>query len=415
MTTAAVKRRTTLITNAFGVSSVGEGIRTAVFPMLAVSVTHDPVAISGLAVAGRLPWLVIALFSGAIADRYDRRLLMLMADAFRAVVLISLASFFLTGTDYLWLLFLSALALGTGDTLFDTATQGLLPQITDAENLGRLNGQIQTINMVGGTFVGPLFGGWLFALGRIVPLFFNAATFIISALFITAHRRQQDIASDDKEATPKSSLLNEVTEGLRWVRNHVLVRSLIFTVFVVNLTQSAATSMLVLLATETADLPVSAYGVLLSVSGVGAFIGGIVSTKFGDRMDLARVILPAILSMCPIMLAMGIVGNGYVIAAALGLDSLIGVIAAVQVSVLRQRMVPNTLLSRVSSVSQMMTFGLAIPLGALGAGFLAQWLDVRAVYIAAGLTVALFCALFGGQLAPTKIRAALKAVEAEAQ
>lgn len=130
---------------AFGVSSLGDGMRTAALPLLAVTVTTDPVAVAAIAVFGRLPWILVALFSGAIADRYDRRALMVAVDLCRALVVIGLVAFIISDADHLVLLYAVALLLGIGETLFDTATQGLLPQVVPKENLGKANGNLFTL------------------------------------------------------------------------------------------------------------------------------------------------------------------------------------------------------------------------------------------------------------------------------
>ena len=71
-------------------SNVGDGIRSAAFPLLAAALTNNPVLISGLAVAGQLPGLLLGLTAGSLADRFDRRRLVVAVDAVRLALLAGL-------------------------------------------------------------------------------------------------------------------------------------------------------------------------------------------------------------------------------------------------------------------------------------------------------------------------------------
>src|ERR1700761_2338031 len=90
-----------LILTSAGLSAVGDGIRTAALPLLVLSISHNPIAVSSVAVFNRLPWLITSLYGGVIADRYDRRTLMVIVDATRAVAMAGLALFILSGLRYL--------------------------------------------------------------------------------------------------------------------------------------------------------------------------------------------------------------------------------------------------------------------------------------------------------------------------
>ncbi|MEY2468109.1 MAG: hypothetical protein QOF21_807, partial [Actinomycetota bacterium] len=73
------------------ISSTGDGMFLTAFPLLAASLTRDPGAIAGVTVANRAPWLLLSLTFGAVADRFDRRLLMVFADIGRGIVVALLA------------------------------------------------------------------------------------------------------------------------------------------------------------------------------------------------------------------------------------------------------------------------------------------------------------------------------------
>src|SRR6187431_280021 len=102
-------------------SNLADGVFWIAFPLLAVRLTDSPVLIAGVAVVGRLPWLVFVLVAGALADRLDRRRTMISVSLLRVVVSALIGITIVTATDTLWMLYLAAFVLGMGETLFDTA------------------------------------------------------------------------------------------------------------------------------------------------------------------------------------------------------------------------------------------------------------------------------------------------------
>jgi MFS family permease len=362
---------------AAGVSALGDGMRLAAFPLLAVTLTANPVAVTGIAIANRLPWLFAALFSGALADRYDRRILMILVDIARGAVVAALAIAVLVGADYLAILYIVAVMLGIGETLFSAAAQGLLPEVVPATHLPRANSRLFTVQMVGSNFVGPMVGSWFFGLSRAVPFLLDAASFLIGSALLGTVRNNAAASGADS----RKSLLQDIVDGLAWVWRHPLMRSFLIVVTVVNLTQSASQSLLVLLATRDLGMSASAFGFVLAASGVGAFFGGLLSPRIGNRLGVPYILLPSIAVTCPLFAIISWTRQPIVLCLALGINAFLGLLANVQMLSLRQRIVPGPLLGRVSSVTMFASFGFAIPAGALGAGFLAEYTSVRSVYL----------------------------------
>lgn len=397
---------------AFGVSSIGDGVRTAALPLLAVTVTDSPAAIAGLAVAGRLPWLLVALFSGAVADRVDRRSLMVAVDVCRALVVTGLVAAVFAGLESIVLLYAVALLLGVGETLFDSATHGLIPQMVPDRHLARANGHLFTTSMVGRDFLGPLVGGWLFAVSRAVPFVVDAITFALGALLLRLGGRPEGGRVAGSGLGGIREMFADIAEGLRWTVSHKFVLSLLLVSTVVNLTQSAAQSLLVLLAVNELGMSEWTFGLLLTASGIGAFLGGLSSARVGDKLGVHRVLLPAIAVTPMLFLVVAWSDSPFVLGACLALNAYSGLLASIQMIALRQRMVPNNLQGRISSVARFAALGIAIPLGALAAGLVAQWLGVRAVYVGAAAVVVLLLVAVGRHLLPSAVRVAAEAVVA---
>ena len=109
------------------VSSTGDGMFITAFPLLAATLTRDPLLIAGVTIALRLPWLLLSLITGAVADRMDRRRLMIGADIVRFLIVGVLGVCLVAGAVSIWLLYACAFLLGTGETLHVNSVQALLP------------------------------------------------------------------------------------------------------------------------------------------------------------------------------------------------------------------------------------------------------------------------------------------------
>ncbi|MFE7114111.1 MFS transporter [Streptomyces sp. NPDC057654] len=399
-------RHFTALLAASGVSAVGDGVRLAAFPLLVITLTDNPVAVTGVAIANRLPWLLVSLVSGAVADRYDRRTLMILVDLCRAAVVSALAIAVLTHADPLTLLYGVALLLGIGETLFSTAAQGLLPDLVKAEQLPHANGRLFTLQNVGSNFIGPMAGSWLFSLGKAVPFIIDAISFVIGSSLLSL------VPSTNRPSTTSSStsLRKDVTAGIQLVRHHPLLRSFLLVITVVNLTQSAAQSLLALLAVDELGLPPSQFGLILAGSGVGAFLGGMLSPRIGDRLGVPAILLPAVAVTCPLFALMSWTDQPAVLGLALTVNAFFGLMANVQMTSLRQQLVPREYLSRVASVNMLCAFGFAIPAGALGAGLLAEHTTIRTVYLGCALLILLLVLAITPTMRPAFLRRTISAL-----
>src|SRR3954464_15165164 len=101
-------------------SNLGAGIGLAAGPLLVASQTHDPVLVALAALLQRLPWLLFGLYAGALADRVDRRLLVVLVDALRAAVLGVLVLLLVTDAVGIALVLATSFVLGVAEVFADT-------------------------------------------------------------------------------------------------------------------------------------------------------------------------------------------------------------------------------------------------------------------------------------------------------
>ena len=130
-------------------SSFGNGVRLAAFPLLAAQLTRSPGAVAAVTAVQGLPWLLLGTGAGVIVDRVDRRRLMVTADIARAVLIAALAVAVLAHGAGLALIYLTAFGTGVGSALRSTAAVTCVPRMVEPDDLDKANGQMAAGQILG--------------------------------------------------------------------------------------------------------------------------------------------------------------------------------------------------------------------------------------------------------------------------
>ena len=139
---------------ASSIANLADGLVPVGVPLLALGHTREPLRIAAIQATLTLPWLLFALQSGALADRRDRRWLMVVAAALRAVVLVLAGIAAATGHLTLIAIYATMFLLGTGEVLFDSTSESIVPDLVDRASLGRANGRLIGAQVVMNNLVG---------------------------------------------------------------------------------------------------------------------------------------------------------------------------------------------------------------------------------------------------------------------
>jgi MFS family permease len=365
------------------VSRLGGGIASAAAPLLATTLTRDPRLIALVSVCAGLPWLLFALHTGALADRWDRRRVMWACDLVSAGVYTALAVAVLTGQAALWTLCAVAFAAATVSTLFDSASQAALPSLVPRGLLARANSRLYVGTVAAGLFAGPPLGSWLSTSVDWLPFALDAVSFVGSAALVVGIRARFSAA-----ARGRTSLRQDIGEGVRWLWAHRQLRALVVLLTSWNLTESALISVLVLYALEDLALDASAYGVLLTGVAVGGVLGATAAPRVERRLGTGVVIALTVGATVAADLGLALTRRPV---AAVALLAVVGAAAfafnVVSVSY-RQSVVPDGLQGRVSSTYRFATWGVN-PVGAALGGVLARAAGTPAVFWAAAVVLAL--------------------------
>lgn len=371
------------------VSGVGDGLRYAALPLLAASLTRDPRLVSLVSVADYLPAVLFGLLSGAVADRIDRRRLMWVTDLARAAVGGGFFALLVAGRQSIWLAVAVTFVMGGFGIFFENASSSILPMLVTREDLERANGLVFTSQNVTSQFVGMPLGGLLFTVSAALPFGVDAVTFVGSCgLLLFVRGRFQ--ARPDGSVT---RIREDIAEGLRWLAHHRLLRTLALLLTVVNGAFAAAEAVLVLYVLQVLRLPSVGYPLLLVALAVGAVIGALLAGRLRDWFSTFDVVLGALVAMVAALLALGLTSSVVVSVLALALVGGAGMAWNVVTVSLRQAIVPDRLLGRVTSAYRVVGLG-AMPVGAALGGLLGHAYGLHAPYLIAAAALAL-AALLG--------------------
>ncbi|MGB0100628.1 MAG: MFS transporter [Nocardioides sp.] len=375
------------------VSNLGDGIAIAAGPLLVASMTHDPILVASAALLQWLPPLIFGLVAGALADRLDRRLIIVTVDLLRAVVLVLLTLAIATDVIEIWLVLLAMFLLGTAEVFADNTAATLMPMLVDRDDLAVANARLTTGFITVNQLAGPPIGAALFALGHAVPFATQAVVVALGAVLISrvalpAHRR---------EVLPETRMRHDIAEAFRWVLHNAAVRTLVLTIFVFNITFGAAWSVLVLYATQRLGMGPLGFGLLTTVSAVGGLLGTLCYPWLTRRISLSNLMRIGLVFETFTMLSLALTTTPWV---AMGIFFVFGAHAFIWGTTsltIRQRAVPTELQGRVGSVNLVGVFG-GLVLGSGVGGVIAQQWGVVAPFWFAFVGSAVFVVLIWGQL-----------------
>ena len=347
--------------------SLGDGIALTAGPLLVASETRSAFLVAAAALLQRLPWLLLGLQAGVVADRADRRLLLMGSEGFRAVVIVVLAAGLLLGSVSIWLVLTAMLLLGVADVFSDTTAGTLLPMLVGPGDLGLANSRLQGSFVVCRQLAGPPLGALLFAAGRAWP-FVAQAVVVTAAVLLVARIGRRRVAAP---AAGVRRVRSELADGVRWLIGHPPVRTLALIILSFNITWGAAWSVLVLYALRHLHMSRLGYGLLTTSSAVGGAFAILLYRRLEQRWALGNIMRVCLALEVATHLSLALATRGWI---ALLIMFVFGAYTFVWVTVsttVRQRAVPIELLGRVGSVYLVSSFG-GLVIGQACGGLIAQ-------------------------------------------
>jgi MFS family permease len=368
------------------ISNLGDGVLLASLPLLARSLSDDPLAVSLVTVAATSPWLVLGLVAGVVVDRVDRVRLMVGVDVVRALVLGGFAALVAVDAMTLPIAVVLVFVAGSVETLFDTAAQAVVPALVDGGDLERANGRLFGAQLAANGFAGPPLGALLFGLTAAAPFALDAASFAVSAALVLRLPVVGTGAVVPARART-TTIRTEVREGLAWLWSDPGVRAFAVGAAVVNIAHTAAMAVAVLFVRDELGASTTGFGLALAGMAVGGLAGSFAAAHVVQRVGRRRAVLGSLVAFSAALVAAG--AAPHVVAATLGIAvfNAAGEVWNVVAVSYRQARVPDHLLGRVMASYRVIAYG-AMPLGALLGGVVAGAFGLRAPFVVGAVLVA---------------------------
>jgi predicted MFS family arabinose efflux permease len=375
---------------AHAITVTGSWVTFIALPLLVYQRTGSAFQTALLTALEVVPYLVFGLVAGAVADRVDRRKLMVRADLGSAAALATIpiaSAFGVLTVAQIYVVALTAMSLFVW---YDAANFGAVPALVGKGRIVEAQSALWSATMFLGV-VGPALGGALAAgLGAANAIALDAVSFAACACVLLTIRRPFQLHRD--ETAPAGAVrrtLRDIRDGLAFLWGHALVRTLTLLGLGVSFTGGAVSGLLVVFAARALGVSTrgEAIGVLFAAGALGALLATLVLPRVQRRFGAARVTL-VVLSVDVVLLVALAHAPGY--PAALGLYfawSAAQMLVIVNGIALRQTVTPDRLQSRVNATARMIALG-GTPFGALVGGVLAEALPVRTAILIGGLGVA---------------------------
>lgn len=373
--------------------NMADGVAFVAIPLVATSITTNPTLIAGLALVYSGVRMLLVVPVGVIVDRIDRRLLMWLPNVLRGSILLLLSLAFALGVESLVLLYVAFALVGVMEIAADNAAISVLPDLVQPDDLDRANGRIATAQLVADEFVGPPFGGFLFAIAVAAPLAATGGLYAAAGLLFLAIPRQPRPAATEDVPVKRPSMWRDAAAGASWIRRQQLLLGLAITGGLASVAYMMTFSIIVLYATETLGVDPTGYGVILAVSSLGGLLASFSTAKMRQALGY-RLLVPGALALGAItMLGLFFTTNPYF--AALLLAAYIFHVTTWNICVvsLRQRLVPDDMRGRQNSLFKLSGL-IGLVVGAAIAGPIASAAGLATPFGIAGL-------IFGGCTAYT--------------
>jgi MFS family permease len=376
-----------------GLSQLGTKIQASALLWHLYTLTHSPYAMGAFGLMRVGPLLVFGLVGGVVADRVDRRRLLLTTELLLAVSAFVLGLWSYRGLTSAWPIYLVSLLSGTVAAFDSPARQSLLPNIVPSYHLESaiaLDSLAQKMAKV----MGPLLMGVLIAIyGPALIYLMNAASYlaVIGALLLMRYRATTT-------APVKTRALTEVIAAFQFIRRSAVLGPLLAMDFLVSLL-GACDTMLPIFAAEVLHLGSAGYGVLAAAAPSGALLGSFGSALVGAKGNPWKRSIQATIVYGLSLVLLGISRSPFSALLALAVASAADTVGTILRNTVRHVTTPDPMRGRVAALNSMMS-KTGPRLGEMEAGIVAGLIGVSGSIVLGGalclVSVGMIATLFKG-------------------
>ncbi|WP_248581690.1 MFS transporter [Nocardioides sp. InS609-2] len=374
-------------------SDFGTGLTMLAYPLLMLALTHSPTQAGALSAVCTLPYLLLGLPAGALADRWNRKRVMIICDLCRAVTVFSIPLTLWLGHVTPVQLYVTGFLGGVFFVFFSAADAGALPNVVEKDQLTSAVAAQQATSSATAVVAPPL-GGSLFQIFRGLPFLIDAISYLASAIVLSAARLE---FQQPREQT-QTKLRSDIVVGVRWLWTHPAIRTVAIAAAGLQLAMAGA-ELVVIIAAQREDASPAVIGAMLSAVGIGGVAGSILASRLKARFEFGHILLSVMWCQAALWVLIGLFAHVVLLIAPL----LVVFVATAQIfgiAALSYQLsaTPDHLQSRVGTAFKLIAWS-SFPLGAGIAGVLLGRFGPAVTSLVFGVwvfAIALFATVCGG-------------------
>jgi MFS family permease len=358
------------------ISQLGSNVTLLALPLAAILVLDaSAFEVAALAAVEWVPWILFSLPAGAWVDRLPRRPVLIATDLARAAALVSIPLAYAADALTLGHLFAVGFLVGSLSVFFEVAYVAYLPSLVERGQLGEGNAKLEA-SRSGAQIAGPgLAGALIDLLTAPVAILADAISFVVSALFLGAVRRPEEV----QPRADGTRLTSEIVEGIRFVLGHPYMRSGMAAIAPANFFWNLASAIFLVYAVRTLGLTAATIGLVFMLGNIGVLAGALLATRIAARFGIGPTIVASGFFLGAPLLLLPAAPAEYAVplfVAAFLVAGFAGVVMNVVGISLFQATTPDRLQGRATASRRLVNFG-AAPLGSLAGGGLAATIGLR--------------------------------------
>jgi MFS family permease len=294
------------------VSALGSGISSLALPLLILALTGSPTIAGLVSGAGSLIYFILTLPAGALADRWDRKRVMILCNALLGLNMASIPVALLIGRLTITQLFINSLVSGACTIFLYVAEKASLPRVVTKQQLPKAMAQYEASES-GIELISPSLGGILYSIARAFPFVADAVSYLLltGALFFIRKEFQQE-RSDTRQR-----LFSEIREGIVWLWRHPLLRTMTLLMAGYFFVLALGDELPLIVVAQSHGATPAIIGLIFAAGGIGGLVGAFCAPWLQKRYRVGRItiavhwgfaLLWPLYALAPNVLLLGVLG-----------------------------------------------------------------------------------------------------------
>jgi len=361
-------------------TNLADGLGKTAFPLLAITLTRDPLLISIIGALAMLPWLLFAIPIGAIVDNVDKRKALATTNSIRMLIAAILALLITTEQVTIFWLYLVTFVVGICEVFADTTSQSLIPVIVKNKELEKANSRMEMTFTVFQDFIGAPIGGLLYAVAIAAPFIANSLGFLIAALLCLS--MPLPFLINKKEFTENPGFIKDIKFGINYLFTHKQLLRIVLITTTIGFCWAFASSTMILYLVEDLNLNPKKYGFLLTFNGLIVLLGALAAPKTAKLIGRGLALALAISISSITILAQGLVTNIWLFLIPNAINAFWLPHWNILLMSTYQRLIPQELYGRIHGTRRTLVWGM-MPIASFLGGLLAKS-DLRTPWLIGG-------------------------------